>query len=179
VVGIAVVVSLLYQLARRPRTDVTRSFAGTLAGLTFALSAAAYPALRVEIDGDTAVAAALFGIGAALTAGRITDVLLPRPAVVPNSRRGIAGVVVGLAAAALVGWAYGTGQPALGTDVAVRLAVVSALIAVIADLAIDAVLCAAPPADDRARSALPPLGTLLPVALAAPAAYVAGRILLG
>ena len=31
-------------------------------------------------------------------------------------------------------------------------------------------LCAAPPVDDRARSALAPLGTLLPVALAAPAA---------
>jgi hypothetical protein len=41
------------------------------------------------------------------------------------------------------------------------------------------VLVAAPPRADRARSALPPLGILLPVVLAGPAAYVAGRILLG
>jgi hypothetical protein len=33
--------------------------------------------------------------------------------------------------------------------------------------------------DERARSGVPPLGILLPVVLAAPAAYVAGRILLG
>jgi len=179
VLGAGVAVCLLYQLARRPRVDVTRSLAGTLAGFVFVLSVAAYPALLVEVDGDLAVAAALFGTGAALAAGRVIDALVPRPAVVRGSRRGVAGAAVGLAVAVLVGWAYGAGHDSLGTDVAVRLAGVTALIAVIADIAVDAVLCADPPADDRARSALPPLGLLLPVALAAPAAYVAGRILLG
>ena len=84
-----------------------------------------------------------------------------------------------MARAALVGWAYGSGHQSIGTDAAVRIAVVAAVIALIADLAVDAVLHGAPPRDNRARSALPPLGALLPVVLAAPAAYVAGRILLG
>jgi molybdopterin synthase sulfur carrier subunit len=179
IVGVAVVLSLLYQLARKPRVEVTASFAGTLAGLVFVLSAATYPALRIEVDGDVAVAAALLGVAAALVAGRLVDIVLPRPAVMPRSRRGVVGVLAGLTASVLVGWAYGAGQDALGTEVAIRLAAVTALIAVVVDLAVDAVVSAAPPAEARARSALAPLGTLLPVVLAGPAAYVAGRILLG
>ncbi len=124
-------------------------------------------------------ACALLGVGVALAVGRVVDAGLPRPAVVPGSRRGLAGLVAGLAAAAAVGWAYGQGAGVLGVDRGLRLALVAALIAVIADLAVDAVLTAAPPADARAASALPPLTILLPVVLAGPAAYVAGRILLG
>jgi hypothetical protein len=88
-------------------------------------------------------------------------------------------LVIGLGAALLVGWAYGNGQAVLGMARGTRLALVAAVIALVADLAVDAVLHAAPPVDARARSGVPPLGILLPVVLAAPAAYVAGRILLG
>jgi hypothetical protein len=90
-----------------------------------------------------------------------------------------AAAVLGLGVAGVLGWAYGERVDVLGVDRGVRLALVTAIIAVIADLAVDAVLSAAPPRDERARSALPPLGILLPVVLAGPAAYVAGRILLG
>lgn len=179
VLGVTVGVGLLFQLARKPRVEVTASFAGMIAAATLALCVASYAALRVESGGDKAVVAALLGVGAALSSGRIVDLVLPRPAAAPGSRRGVAGVVVGLAAAVLVGWAYGSHDHGLGSDTAVRLALVTAVLAVVADLAVDAVLAAAPPADPRSRSAVPPLGILLPVSLAAPAAYVAGRILLG
>lgn len=179
VVGVAVVLGLLYQLARRPRVAVTLSFASTLAGVVFALCAASYVALHIEAGGDLADAAALLGAGAALAAARLTDRLLPRPVVVAGSRRGVAGLVVGMGAAVLAGWAYGSGRAEIGTDHGIRLAAVAAVIALVADLAVDAVLHGAPPSDDRSRAALPPLGILLPVVLAGPAAYVAGRILLG
>jgi len=70
-------------------------------------------------------------------------------------------------------------QTVLGSDHGVRMAIVTALIALLADLAVDAVLSTAPPDEERSVAALTPLGMLLPVVLAGPAAYVAGRILLG
>lgn len=179
VVGVVVVVALLYQLARRPRLGVTRSFAGTVSAVVFALAAATYVALGVESGGDFADVCALLGAGVALAIARLVDLALPRPVAVTGSRRGVAGLVVGVGAALLVGWGCGAGRAELGSDRGIRLALVAGVIALVADLAVDAVLSAAPPADDRARSALPPLGILLPVVLAGPAAYVAGRILLG
>jgi molybdopterin converting factor small subunit len=179
VLGVTFSVALLFQLVRRPRRGVTLSMVGILSAATFALSAASYLALRTEVDGDRALVAALLGAGVALLTARLTDVVLPRPVVPPDSRRGIAGLAVGLGVAVLVGWAYGRGVDVLGGGNGLRLAVVTAVLALAADVAVDAVLNAAPPGDDRARSALPPLGVLLPVVVCAPAAYVAGRILLG
>ena len=179
VAAVAVIVSLLHQVARRPRVAVTMSFGGTLSALAFAFSAASYIGLCVEKGGADADAAALLGAGAALAAARLTDLAVPRPAPLPGSRRGVVGIFVGFGAALLVGWVYGDSQDMLGMARGTRLALVAAVIALVTDLAIDAVLRAAPPADERARSGVPPLGILLPVVLAAPAAYVAGRILLG
>lgn len=179
VAAVAVIVSLLHQIARRPRVAVTLSFGGTLSALAFAMASASYVGLCVEKGGDQADAAALLGAGVALGVARLTDLAVPRPAPLPGSRRGVVGLVLGLAAALLVGWAYGDGQAVLDTSRGTRLALVAAVIALVADLAVDAVLHAAPPVDSRARSGVPPLAILLPVVVAAPAAYVAGRILLG
>lgn len=177
--GVALVVSLLHQLARRPRTAVTASLGGTVSAVALMLCASAFVALRIEGGGDAADAAALLGAGAALAAARVADVAVPHPTALPGSRRGVVGLVLGVGVAVLVGWGYGAGTAVLGGDHGVRLAVVGAALALVADLAVDAVLCAAPPSDARARAALSPLGVLLPVVLAGPAAYVAGRILLG
>ena len=179
VAAVAVIVSLLHQVARRPRIAVTLSFGGTLSALVFAFAAASYIGLCVEKGGAQADAAALLGAGVALGVARLTDLAVPKPAPLPGSRRGVVGLVVGFGAALLVGWAYGDSQSVLGMERGTRLALVAAVIALVADLAVDAVLHAAPPVEERARSGIPPLGILLPVVLAAPAAYVAGRILLG
>jgi hypothetical protein len=179
VVGVALSVSLLHQLFRRPRPGVTVSLAGTMSAVGFGLCAASYLALRGEIGGDQAVAAALLGAGVALAVGRLADLVTTRPAIAPGSRRGLPGVVAGVLAAVGVGALYGSGANALGTGVGLRLAVIAAVLAVIADIAVDAVLAQAPPPDERRLSALTPLGVLLPVVLGGPVAYVAGRILLG
>jgi hypothetical protein len=179
VVGIAFALSLLHQLSRRPRPGVTLSLAGTMSALVFGLCAASYVALLSERGGDEAAAAALLGAGVALAVGRLADLATTRPAVAPGSRRGLLGVVAGVVAAVGVGAAYGSGASAFGTGIGIRLAVIAAVLAVIADIAVDAVLAQAPPPDERRLSALTPLGVLLPVVLAGPVAYVAGRILLG
>ena len=178
VVGIALVAALLHQLARRPRRAVTMSLAGTMSAVGFAVCAGAYVALLAEGSGDLADAAALFGIGVALVVARLLDLAVVTPSAFPGSRRGIVGIVVGAGAAAAVGAAYGSSN-ALHTGVGLRIAVIAALLALIADVAVDAVLTQAPPPDERRLSALTPLGVLLPVVLAAPVAYITGRILLG
>jgi hypothetical protein len=184
VAGVAVLVALLHQLARRPRRAVTVSLAGTLSSVGFAICAACYLALLPEGGGDKADACALLGISAALVVARLADLVLARPAAFPGSRRGAVGIVLGVAAAVVVGAAYGSGTGAmstggLGTGTGLRIAVIAALLALIADVAVDAVLTQAPPPDERRLSALTPLGVLLPVVLAGPVAYVTGRILLG
>ena len=179
VVGIALVVCLLHQLTRRPRAGVTVSMAGTLSSVAFGVCAASYVALLGELSGEHADAAALLGAGVALAVARCVDVLLARPSVFPGSRRGLIGVIAGAGAAVGVGAAYGHGNSGLGTGVGLRIAIIAALLALLADIAVDAVLTQAPPPDERRLSALTPLGVLLPVVLAGPVAYVAGRILLG
>jgi hypothetical protein len=180
VVALAVLAGLVHQLIRRPRRGVTLSLAATLSVAVFASCASAYVALSVEGGGGIADAAALFGAGVALAVARLVDLVVPRPATVPGSRRGVVGLLAGLGAAAVTGWLYGHAHPdVLGSDHGLRMAIVTALIALLADLAVDAVLSTAPPDEERSVAALTPLGMLLPVVLAGPAAYVAGRILIG
>jgi hypothetical protein len=179
VLGIALVVAMLHQLARRPRRAVTLSLAGTLSSVAFALCAGCYLALLSEGSGDATDAAALLGIGVALVVARLCDLVLVRPSAFPGSRRGVVGIVAGAVAALAVGAAYGDSVADLGAGIGLRVAVIAAVLALIADVAVDAVLTQAPPPDERRLSALTPLGVLLPVVLAGPVAYVTGRILLG
>jgi hypothetical protein len=176
--GVAVVVSFLHQLARRPRTGVTRSLAATLSGVALALCASAYIALVREHTGDHAVAASLLGVGSAIIVARLADLVIARPPVFSGSRRGTVGLVLGCVAAAAVAGGYASATPALTTGTGVRMGLIAALLALIADVAVDLVLTQAPPDDERPLSALTPLSVLLPVVLAAPVAYLAGRILL-
>src|SRR3954471_16350499 len=128
VVALAVLAGLVHQLIRRPRRGVTLSLAATLSMAVFASCASAYVALRVEGGGGIADAAALFGAGVALAVARLVDLVLPRPAVVPESRRGIVGLLLGLGAAAATGWLYGRAHgDLLGGDHGVRMAIVTAL----------------------------------------------------
>ena len=179
VVGIALVAAFLHQLARRPRPAVTLSLAGTLSSVAFAVCAASYLALLPEGSGDKADACALLGIGAALVVARLCDLVVVVPEAFPGSRRGLVGLLLGAGAAVAVGAVYGAHASRLDGSVGLRIAVIAAVLALIADVAVDAVLTQAPPQDERRLSALTPLGVLLPVVLAGPVAYVTGRILLG
>jgi len=179
VVGIALVAAFLHQLSRRPRPAVTVSLAGTMSSVAFAVCAASYLALLPEGSGDKADACALLGVGVALVVARACDLVVVVPEAFPGSRRGLIGIVLGAGAAPAIGALYGAHTAGLDGSVGLRIAVIAALLALIADVAVDAVLTQAPPPDERRLSALTPLGVLLPVVLAGPVAYVTGRILLG
>jgi hypothetical protein len=177
--GVALLVSLLYQLARRPRTAVVGSLGAAGSLVLLEMAASSLLSLRVIVAEPYAAAAAgLLGMAASGVVARAVDAVIRRPALTPWSSRGIPGVVLGLAAAAGVGIAWGRGHlPLGGAGVGVRLAVIGAVLAVVADAAVD-IAGAAEGLDERARSALAPLVATLPIAVAAPAVYVAARYLL-
>lgn len=178
VAGIAMVVAFLHQLSRRPRGGLTLSLATTISAVALGVCASAYVALVRDHVGDLAVAAALVGVGVGILVARLCDIVVARPGVFRDSRRGIVGVIVGCVAAAVAGSAIGSSSSELTAGVGLRMSLIAALIALLADIAVDLVLTQAPPQDERPLSALTPLSVLLPVVLAGPAAYVAGRILL-
>ncbi len=180
VVGVAMVAALGHQLLRRHRTAVTRSLAGTMSAVLLVVATATYVALRAGTGGRAAAATSFAGVAAAMLLSRLVDLVLPRPAVVPEGGRGWAGLLVGALAAAGAGALYGWGTGTIDLADAWPLALVAGVTALAADLGVDACRAAYDAHDDdRARSALDPVDMLAPVAVAAPAAYVAARLLMG
>jgi len=180
VVGIAMAGSLLHQVARRRRSKVTLSVAATMSAVVLAVAAATYVALRSGVDGRAAVAAGLAGVGAAVLVARLVDAVLPRPIAVPRGSRGWPGLLLGVAAAFGAGLAYGALVGGIQTSDAWAIALAAGAVGLAADLAVDAgAIGVTLEGDTRQRSALVPTAMFLPLALAAPAAYVTGRILLG
>lgn len=177
VVGLAFAVSLLYQLYRRPRPHVVASLSATLSGVVLGMSLAAWLALHVVSGGDDSTVCGALAAGAALVVGRFVDAVYAKPALGhPASRRyadrGVPGFLLGLAAAGGVGALVGGHQDFVGAGLGWRLGVATALLALIGDLVGHL-------AADNGRRAVVPLTVLMPAVLAGPAAYVAGRILLG
>lgn len=179
VLGVAMVASLGHQIVRRRRRHVTISLAGTVSAVVLVVATATYVPLRYGADGRSSAVAAFAGIGAATLLACLVDLGLPRPAVLGGGNRGWAGLVLGLAAAAGAGWLVGHELGGITPRHALEVALVTGGVALAADLGIDAGRVAYGDADERARSALDPVEMLVPVAVAAPAAYVVGRLLLG
>ena len=180
VVALAFVAALLHQLSRRERTRVTEALADTLLVVVLVASAACLPALRGLDGGREVVLAALAAAGAALLAGRLGDQVLPRPALALGALRGWPGLLLGLGAgvaAAVV--VAGTGGPLAGPRAAL-VGLAAAAAAAAADLAVDvaAAELRSGRRDARRVAALRPVGLVLPFAVLAPVALVAGRLVL-
>jgi hypothetical protein len=87
----------------------------------------------------------------------------------------VAAIIGGVAAGAVAG----SVQDSVGFGNGVVMAAVVAIAVVTTDLAVDMMAAGLPASEFRARSAVPPVAGLLPLVAAAPAAYVAARVLLG
>jgi hypothetical protein len=185
VVAVAFVASLLHQLGRRARTRVTESLSDTLVVVVLAVSTSCLLALRQLDGGVQMLQVVLAAAGAALLVARIGDRICARPVLVPGSTRGWPGLLLGLgagvAAAVLLADAVAAGG---GSDVtaaqAALLALVCVATAAAGDLAADlgAADIGSGRRDSRQVAALAPTGVLLPFALLAPIALVAGELVL-
>jgi hypothetical protein len=155
------VVGLVVQLANRHRRLPTQSLAGLASGGLIVLAAASLLGLHDGPAGRRATVVCLVAVAGACLAARV----------VPAGRAALA-PLAGLVVAALVGLALGAAFPAVGKGYGTLLGLAAGGAATIAALAIDPVTTGGPHAR---RSGVVP--ALFPLASAAPAAYLLGRLL--
>ena len=178
--GLALVAALLHQLVRRNRSRVTESLADTLLVVVLVEAMACLPALRALPGGREAVLVALAAAAGALVAGRIGDLVLPKPALAVGASRGWAGLLLSLCAGAGVAAAVAGLDGVLAGRAGALLGLAEAAAVAAADLAVD--LGGGELRDGwrdaRKVAALRPVGAVLPYAALAPVALLAGRLVL-
>jgi hypothetical protein len=183
VLGVGFLAGVLQQMLRRRRTGVVASLSG---GVLLLCAVCALSVLLLE--GRSALGpgegtSGVLAVGAALVAGHLVDLVLPRPQVAEGVPRGLAGVVLSVLVAAGVALARrGTGPGAAGLPApaapllfGAALGVVAALGALAASyLSVESPAEAAGPA--RAW-ALPVVQAVLPLAACAPVALALQTVL--
>ncbi|MDX6216180.1 MAG: hypothetical protein QOG99_1764 [Frankiales bacterium] len=179
VLGLALVLGLLHQLARRDRSRVTESLADTLVAVTLVTAAAGLAAAARTPHGTWPLRTALAAAAAALVAGRVGDLVIHRPALAIGSTRAWPGLLLalgtGVAAAVVV--AAQDAQDHLATDQAALLGLTAAAAVAATDLLLD--LAAAELTSDETRrvAALRPTSLFVPFALLGPVVLAAVRLL--
>ncbi len=186
VVALALVASLLQQLARRGgRERVTESLGEALLAVVLVVAASCLVALRADPrPGARAVTvAAVAAAGVCLLVGRLGDRLGPAPLLFARSRRGLPGLLLGLVAGAGAGALAGAGAGG-STGGCALLGLAAAAVAAAADLAVDVAAADVAAAElrggwaGRRRAGLRPVAALLPFALLGPIALLGGRLIL-
>ncbi|MCU1621252.1 MAG: hypothetical protein JWL79_97 [Frankiales bacterium] len=175
VLGLALVLGLLHQLARRDRSRVTESLADTLVAVTLVTAAAGLAATARTPHGVWPLRTALAAAAVALAAGRLADLVMHRPALAIGSTRAWPGLLLALGtgvAAAVV-----AAQDHLATDQAALLGLTAAAAVAATDLLLD--LAAAELTSDETRrvAALRPTSLFVPFALLGPVVLAAVRLL--
>jgi hypothetical protein len=183
VTAIAFLVAMLQQLLRPGlRPAMTASLAASSGAIVLVTGLATLIALRRGTSGRDAALAALLATGLALVVARGIDALRLRLSQPGAQRRSVLGLAVAGAVAVGTGAVVGAVRDSLGVGDAIALATAAAVVALAADIGLDIARAGLPPGapeTERVRAALLPLAVLLPVCVAAPAAYVTGRVLLG
>lgn len=175
--GATVVAQLVRGVARR---HVTTAFGSAMTLVVAVVSLATMVSLHRQSGGVDLLGTCLVAAGAGLVVARLTDLVLPTPAVHYAVPRGIAGIAAG----SLIGAGVAAFSAALTDPLSPPLAALAgwgvALAGILADLGVGyASAGRALVGDEPAPSPLRPLlGPLLGIAVAAPAGYVFGLILL-
>jgi hypothetical protein len=181
VIAGAFVAGVVGQLARRAeRTRVTESLAYTLAVVIGVVALTSLIVLTHYPRGTHSIVACLIAAGVAVMVARLTDIVAPYPSLAPGVPRGGFGVLSGLLAGAGAAAVTGSLVAGLTAGGAAAAGLVTAFIAVVADLSVGYAeagrqLAGRPPA---LQSVARLYGPLAAFALAAPVAYAAGALLL-
>jgi hypothetical protein len=101
VFGIGFLAAVLQQMFRNPRHDLVASLSGSVLLLCPVGALAALLLLGRSTGSDRALVA-LLAVGAALLAGHLVDLLLPRPQLAPGVPRGLLGLVLAVPVGAAV-----------------------------------------------------------------------------
>jgi hypothetical protein len=115
VFGVGFLAAVLQQMRRRPRRGLVASLSGGVLLICAIGALAALLLLGRGPSGSGRALVVLLAVGAALVAGHLADLLLPRPRLSPGVPRGLAGLVVAvLAGAAVTFLGRGLADPAGG-----------------------------------------------------------------
>jgi hypothetical protein len=177
----AFAIAVVAQLLRgADRSRVTESLGGTLIVVLGVVCFSMLVVLIQHTPGTPAVVACLLAAGVALVVARLADIVLPSPRTSPQVQRGWIGVVLGAMAGTVAAGYAGSVLGGLHPSRAAIAGLVTALVAVLADLAVSyaeagRALAGEPSPLWLARHMQGPLGGF---ALAAPVAYVLSVMLL-
>jgi hypothetical protein len=172
---------------------VTESLSGVAALSTAGAAASAYLALYRAVDGTRLVSAAIAAAGAGLVAGRLIDIALPVPRLTAEVPHGLLAVGASIAFGATAGAAHSFGAQQVeigeGALLGAGAAAVAALVAVAVGYVARSAAGGQPaagtgdpvePRPTRSRAlALAYLRVALPLAFAAPVAYLLGLWVVG
>jgi hypothetical protein len=168
VLGLGFLLAVVHQMTRPPpRRYLVASLAGVVLLLCSVGSLAVLLAVARVDDGEHAALTAVLAVGAALLAGHLVDLVLPRPQIADGVPRGLLGLVVSVLVAVAVALLRRDGgdlADSLSASVyGAALGGVAALMAVGASYVV---------AERGASSwALPVVQAVLPLAAVAPVAY--------
>jgi hypothetical protein len=176
VLGLTIPALLLHQLSRGVvRVRVTESLSGVAAIATAGASAAAYLALYRAVDGGRLVSAAVGATGMGLVAGRLIDIALPVPRIARDVPHGLLGIGASISLGAVVGAAHALGAPTLELGNGALLGACAAGVAALLAIGVSYVAHGLIGEPGRLRRlALAYLRVGLPLACAAPVAYLVG-----
>jgi hypothetical protein len=168
VLGLGFLLSVAHQMTRPPpRRYLVASLAGVLLLLCCVSALAVLLAVARVDDGERAALTAVLAVGAALFAGHLVDLVLPRPQLADGVPRGLLGLLVSVLTAVVVALLRRDGGALVDS---VSAAVYGAAIGGVA--ALMAVGASYVVAERGVASwALPVVQAVLPLAAAAPVAY--------
>jgi hypothetical protein len=168
VLGLGFLLAVVHQMTRPPpRRYLVASLAGVVLLLCCVGSLAVLLAVARVDDGERAVQTAVLAVGAALLAGHLVDLALPRPQIADGVPRGLLGLVVAVLAAVVVALLRRDGvELADSLSAAIYGAALGAVAALMAVGASYVVV-----ERGSASWALPVVQAVLPLAAAAPVAY--------
>ncbi|MCU1607567.1 MAG: hypothetical protein JWP46_4032 [Modestobacter sp.] len=168
VLGLAFLAAVALQMTRpTPRLYLVASLAGVLL-LVCCICSLAVLLMVGRTDGGTRVAVtSALVVGAALVAGHLVDLVLPRPQIAAGVPRGLSGLLVGVLAAVVVSLLRRDGGDLAAAMSAVTSGAVLGVVAGLLALGASYVVA------ERAQRgwALPVVQAVLPLAAAAPVAY--------
>jgi hypothetical protein len=180
VLGVGFLAGVLQQMLRRPRPAVVASLSG---GVLLLCAVCALSVLLLEGRaslGPGEGTAGVLAVGAALVAGHLVDLVLPRPRVAEGVPRGLAGLALSVVVAAGVAVArHGTTAGGLSAPRALLLGAVLGGVAALGALAAS-YLSVESPAETAGPSrawALPVVQAVLPLAVCAPVALALQTVL--
>ena len=183
VFGVSFLASVLQQMFRRPRPELVASLAGTALLLAVTGALATLLLLGRSEAGHGRALIALLAVGAALVAGHLADLVLPRPQLadgVPCGLLGLGLAVVAAAAVTLLGRGVsGTVDPVAAVIYGAVLGGVAAIVSLVASYVVVEADAADPPDGEQPPPvwALSLIQGVLPLAACGPVAIALQSVL--